>query len=698
MEKRLAKISIAIAALACNFTLIVSKPSQASTLIFSDNFDAENNGIEATNYTSLTNWRVSEGAIDIIGNGGRFDFLPGNGLYIDLDGTNFAAGAGRIESSILSFGPAGKVILNFDLAGNQRFPAPQDSVTVSLSNLFSETFSLPSSAPFQTFTRTVQVPSLFNARLIFEHSGADQIGMLLDNVSVSVNSPPDTPTISPTSVTINEGQSVNITISGTDVNPEPLSFYLNNELFGIDSSTSGIRSVSRTNTFQDDGVFTNTVYAQDSIGQISNTVTQKVTVLNANPEIKQLSVPATVDEGSVFSFSASVTDPGTNDVISYSWDLDGDGGFGDYNLSEGDFSYPDEGIYRFGLNVSDGDGGSAAETLDIEVKNVDPNITKLTGDLNVKANETFSFLAEAFDPGVNDTLTFDWDLDGDGEFDDFTGSEGQVILEDIFEKVFEEPEQIKIALRVSDGDGGVTEQSFSVTVTPNNSQPDPPVFSSSNITIDEGQNVDITISATDADPEPLSFFLNDELIGTVPSTSGTRSISTNLGPFIDEGMFNNIAYVKDASDQRSETTVQTINVLNVAPTITQLTENLVVKPNELFDFFADASDPGLLDELTFDWELSGNSLFDDFTGKRGQWLFSEPGLFDIALRVSDGDGGEAFQSFSVEAVTTLPETVPEAGSMFGILSFSMLGLSIRLKRRFVVCRIDSDCAIPSTEL
>ena len=51
----------------------------------------------------------------------------------------------------------------------------------------------------------------------------------------------------------------------------------------------------------------------------------------------------------------------------------------------------------------------------------------------------------------------------------------------------------------------------------------------------------------------------------------------------------------------------------------------------------------------------------------------------FALRVSDGDGGEAFQSFSVEVDTDSTETIPEPSLIIIILSFSILGLSARIK-------------------
>ena len=58
--------------------------------MFQDNFDSENSLVAALNYNGFNNWSVS-GVVDLIGNS-YFDFLPGNGMYLDMDGSNYAAG------------------------------------------------------------------------------------------------------------------------------------------------------------------------------------------------------------------------------------------------------------------------------------------------------------------------------------------------------------------------------------------------------------------------------------------------------------------------------------------------------------------------------------------------------------------------------------------------------------------------------
>ena len=74
---------IALAAL-----LAGASAAQAAT-VFSDNFNSDSLGL---NYTAFVNgWSVSDGTVDLIGTG-FFDFYPGNGNYVDLDGSSSNAG------------------------------------------------------------------------------------------------------------------------------------------------------------------------------------------------------------------------------------------------------------------------------------------------------------------------------------------------------------------------------------------------------------------------------------------------------------------------------------------------------------------------------------------------------------------------------------------------------------------------------
>jgi hypothetical protein len=52
----------------------------------------------------FANWVIGRGTVDLIGNG-YFDYFPGYGLYVDLDGSNFQAS--RMESRTSGAEPAG---------------------------------------------------------------------------------------------------------------------------------------------------------------------------------------------------------------------------------------------------------------------------------------------------------------------------------------------------------------------------------------------------------------------------------------------------------------------------------------------------------------------------------------------------------------------------------------------------------------
>src|SRR5262245_55198132 len=67
-----------------------------STVLLEDNFDSENEATPVLNYDLFSNWNVTRGYVDLIGSG-LYEYYPGHGLYVDLDGS-FSASAGRLES------------------------------------------------------------------------------------------------------------------------------------------------------------------------------------------------------------------------------------------------------------------------------------------------------------------------------------------------------------------------------------------------------------------------------------------------------------------------------------------------------------------------------------------------------------------------------------------------------------------------
>jgi hypothetical protein len=97
--------------------LLVCAGTSRAGLIFFDDFDSYTYGL---NWPGEGNWTVSlpvDGTVDMIGAGGYWDLIPGNGLYLDMDGST--GNAGKITSIPLSLAP-GEYVLDFDFAGNQR--------------------------------------------------------------------------------------------------------------------------------------------------------------------------------------------------------------------------------------------------------------------------------------------------------------------------------------------------------------------------------------------------------------------------------------------------------------------------------------------------------------------------------------------------------------------------------------------------
>lgn len=164
--------------------LLGATAAQAAPL-FSDNFDTDTLGLNAIAFNG--GWSVSGGTVDIIGAPGFFDLVPGNGRYIDLDGSTNKAGIFANSVNVVN---GMTYTLSFDLAGNHR-AAGLDTVEVNFGS-GSQTFTRAATDGFQTFSLNYTATGTGKVGFSFIDQGHDNQGALLDRVTITAVPEPET--------------------------------------------------------------------------------------------------------------------------------------------------------------------------------------------------------------------------------------------------------------------------------------------------------------------------------------------------------------------------------------------------------------------------------------------------------------------------------------------------------------------------
>jgi uncharacterized delta-60 repeat protein len=274
----------------------------------------------------------------------------------------------------------------------------------------------------------------------------------------------------------------------------------------------------------DDSVLV-TITATDSDGESSSTSFQ-LTVDNVAPSVAADGAAVSVDEGSAASNTGTYADPGADTVtLTASAGIIIDNGDGTWSWSAGSTDGPASTTVT--ITATDSDGVSSTTTFQLNVNNVAPT-ADAGGPYTVAEGGTVTLSGSGSDPaGAADPLTFAWDLDNNGSFEtaganaafDATGIDGTA--------------SYTVNLQVSDGDGGVTVVSTTVTVI--NVAP----------TADAGgpylafEDTPIAMSGSGSDPagaaDPLTFTWdldNDGIFGET-GAGATRGNEVGATPTFD---------------------------------------------------------------------------------------------------------------------------------------------------------------------
>lgn len=183
-KKPIARLVFAAALLAA--VAVPLSGARAATVVFSDNFNSDPQGLNIT----PAGWNLTQGTVDVIG-AGFYDYYPGNGNYIDLNGSTLQYGG--IGTAPPSFGP-GHYILTFELGGNVVGPNYGDNgpktTDIGLGS-WSTTISLNANDPLTLYTYSFDTTG---GSLAFSMApdGIANIGNILDDVVLSETPLPST--------------------------------------------------------------------------------------------------------------------------------------------------------------------------------------------------------------------------------------------------------------------------------------------------------------------------------------------------------------------------------------------------------------------------------------------------------------------------------------------------------------------------
>lgn len=178
-----------------HYALLVALPAfclMPSTLhadtIFSENFDTATVGLGVTTAGQFT--AIDGTNVDVVG-GSTFGYLcsgPESGNCVDMGGSGGKDPSGKIDlSTALNLAP-GTYYLSFDLIGSQRGTT---TATTVMFGSYMQTFTLASNdfSSGIVLNQAVTISGGTTQLEFVDNSGPDNIGSLLDNVSISNTSP-----------------------------------------------------------------------------------------------------------------------------------------------------------------------------------------------------------------------------------------------------------------------------------------------------------------------------------------------------------------------------------------------------------------------------------------------------------------------------------------------------------------------------
>jgi PKD repeat protein len=425
----------------------------------------------------------------------------------------------------------------------------------------------------------------------------------------------------------------------------------------ITSSAGGSQGItSGTNTFSGSQWTNITWFRWAGTGRIDNIVWTDCTA----PNTAQAGGPYSVNEGGSVTLSASGSGQAT---LSYNWDFTGNGSYTNASGTSVTFNAASSAgsaldgttTHTVGMRVtSSGCSGSSTDSATINVANVAPTASA-TIPSSGNEGSSLSFSGSGTDPGP-DSLSYSWNF-GDGG----TSSSASP------SHTFDDNGSYNVVLTVSDGDGGNSTASGTVTISNVN-----PNLASINGSLNaiEGDTKSYTATITDVSGADTTAGFSYSWSLTGPSPGQTSTSANPSFTFSDDGNHTLSLTVTDKDGGTDSATV-TINVANANPTAS-IAGPTTGNEGQSLSFTGSATDPGA-DTFTYSWSFGDGGSAPGATVSH-TYVDEGTGTYTVTLTVVDDDGGSdtVTQLVTVSNVNPTIDSfvVPASGVEAGVLSFT----------------------------
>ena len=491
---------------------------------------------------------------------------------------------------------------------------------------------LPGGATFNISTQ------IFNFTPNFTQSGNYSINFTVSDgqlnstqtVIISVNNTNRAPMfLMNINQTVNENQTLTFNLNATDADGDALNFYTNSSV-GILNITSGL--FNWTPNFTESGQYT--FYFNTTDGNLWDFTLINVTVNNTNlaPVIDFFTPNTTINETDSLFIWFNATDFDSNIDAYKIVIMNGTNLSQTINGNSTNFTtnYLSAGNYTITYFVNDTINFNDTKTANIEVLNMpvapvitiwNPNITTI---INETQNITINFTYVDQDNNTNITQIL------------INGTVVSNTTSYIWNTSYNDSGEYNITYYTQDLDGLNDTKNFTLII--NNTNRFPVFGFVQNYTINETYNLNISINATDADIESLTFGINFTPANSNFIDNLNNTANFNFTPnYTQNGTYNFMLNVTDGIDTVTKNFTVTVLNLNRAPVLQQPI-NITANETTAINFALNASDADPEDVLTYSATGLPSGAALNSTSGYFNWStnYSDAGIYNITFTANDG--------------------------------------------------------------